>query len=556
VKKRASIPSPEVAPGPPPRSAIVALVLGIAAFLVYLPTLRYGFVYDDRWQILSDGFIHDIAHLPEVLTGRVFAIDVIDNNRPTMLLSLMLDSLLWGRAPIGYHLTSVLLHASNVILLSLLAVRLASRAAVDRAAATGAPVAPRSRRLILSAAAGGAHFALHPLQTEAVCCVTYREDLLVTFFLVLSLHGALAFGAAPRAPSRWLRGAGVIVGLILAAGAKETGAAGPFLLAMMAVLIAGPPMRNPGTTGPATRRDWLVLTGVGFLAVGGVLAARFLLDVDSSVVFLSRPQLAAPSRWEVLWALQPRIWAWNIGQLLWPAHFSADYTRDTLAAIPLGISRVASAGALAAILAGVRRNRAAILGAVLLAAGLLTVANLIPIYHPMADRFLYLPLAGLALWLAATLARFWPDGRRAETMLAAALVLIGTTWSIATVRRERVWENSLTLWSQTRLDSPRSAVAANGLGFALYDAGRYADAENAWREAIEISAGQYADPWAGLALGLEALGRSAEADAALGEAIALDSRYASTDAMRRGIVLEGPHIERIAPIVERRRAAR
>ena len=70
----------------------------------YLPSLWGEFVYDDVAQIVIDDYIHQPSHLAEVLTFRVHGHDVLDFNRPFMLLSLMVDSLLWGRIPIGLPL--------------------------------------------------------------------------------------------------------------------------------------------------------------------------------------------------------------------------------------------------------------------------------------------------------------------------------------------------------------------------------------------------------------------------------------------------------------------
>src|SRR5205823_13624959 len=87
------------------------------AFALYLPTLGADFVWDARAQILVDSFIHEPRHLLDVLSFRVLSLDVLDNNRPTNLLSLMLDSMLWGQRPFGYHLSNVLLHTVTVCLL-------------------------------------------------------------------------------------------------------------------------------------------------------------------------------------------------------------------------------------------------------------------------------------------------------------------------------------------------------------------------------------------------------------------------------------------------------
>ena len=112
-----------MASSPGGRWATIGL-LAAATFLAFVPALRGGFVYDSRLQVLTDPFLHDATNWPAVLSGRVLGMDVLDFNRPAMLASLMLDAAIWGTNPFGYHLTSVLLHVLNVVLVWLLLERL------------------------------------------------------------------------------------------------------------------------------------------------------------------------------------------------------------------------------------------------------------------------------------------------------------------------------------------------------------------------------------------------------------------------------------------------
>ncbi len=110
---------------------------------------------------------------------RVLAQDVLDGNRPVQLLSLMTDSLLWGKNPVGYHLTSNLLHAGNAVLLFLLLVQ-------DLPCKAGSHAGRRSATALI--------FAAHPVLVEPVAEVSSREDLLATFFLLDLRSARLALG--------------------------------------------------------------------------------------------------------------------------------------------------------------------------------------------------------------------------------------------------------------------------------------------------------------------------------------------------------------------------
>src|ERR1039458_2818756 len=84
--------------------------LSIVVLSLFACSLNSGFVYDSIAEIRDWDFIHDPANLPTSLSFRIMGMDVLDFNRPVAVTSLMFDSLVWGKNPFGYHLTSILLH--------------------------------------------------------------------------------------------------------------------------------------------------------------------------------------------------------------------------------------------------------------------------------------------------------------------------------------------------------------------------------------------------------------------------------------------------------------
>ena len=188
-----------------------AAVLAALTFAVFSPTLSAGFVYDARMQILTGDFIHDASHWLDVLSFRVLGMDVLDFNRPVHLASLMLDAAMWGREPFGYHLTSLLLHVVNVLLVCTVIRQITSPAAS------------------LSSVLATLVFALHPVVTEAVCEPTYREDLLVATFSLAALVLAMRHDAADTTLDRW-RALGCVVCCLLAIASKESGIVAPLLI--------------------------------------------------------------------------------------------------------------------------------------------------------------------------------------------------------------------------------------------------------------------------------------------------------------------------------------
>lgn len=469
-----------------------AVLVAVAVFLLYLPSLGGGFPYDSVAQIKLDDYIHDRANLAEVLTGRVVAADRLDRNRPIHLASLMLDSLVWGRAPFGYRLTSALLHAATAAVVFLLALRLAGRS---------------DRVTLCAAAAAALFFGWHPLAIEAVCEPSNREDLLAAFFTLLGLWIFLA----PR-PGALLRGAAVAVCLGLAAGSKESAWTAPAVLAA-AWWLAARPLRG-------VRRDDLLIVAAAAMVVAAIAGAITLLKPESSTVFLVDP---TPWTWASWFGIQPKILAGQLERVVFPLRLCADYGPLNFAPWTTGAWWLVPVAAGAGALVLLWRWPAGRLGLALAVLSLLPASNLAPQFIPSADRFLYLPLAGLALALAPPLAggfgRLVRPGPRLAAAVAIVLVLalLGTR-SLAWMR---VWDSDRALWDATLAANPQSFNAFYGCGSVRFEGGDAEAAATYWRELARRH------PESGLALALGAfaeqeLGRHDEAARLFRQAAALE----------------------------------
>jgi tetratricopeptide (TPR) repeat protein len=503
--------------------------LGLAAITLaaFWPTLSARFVYDARLQILTGDFIHDPGNWVPVLSGQVLAMDVLDFNRPVQLASLMLDAAVWGRDAFGYHLTSVLLHALNVVMVW--GVLRGLSAGVDGGIRSDAE-SPGFRPGLsgeLTAAVATLLFAVHPIVTEAVCEPTFREDLLVAACTLGAL--LLAMRHDPAAPNgdRW-RALGCAGLCFLAVASKESGIAAALVLGAYWWLFR---QREP-------RRFWTLAVGGGKAAALAFLAARFLLEPAQSAIFEAKPQYPGGSFLGAM-EIEPRILALYAQLVSLPVNLCADYGLYSVRHLPLPVAIVILAGLVAAAVFAIRADRRIALACAIIVLPLIPVSNLFPIYRAAADRYLYLPMAGVALavgwlldgpWLAAR-----PRLREKVTIAAmAGVALLG----FACVERQKVWANPLALWEDTFRKNPAAYTAASGLGESLREVGRLPEAERATREAIRLSDGKRGDPWVTLALILAAQGREAEAFEAAGKALEVQPSLADPEARVRVLAME------------------
>jgi hypothetical protein len=128
--------------------------------------MRYDFVNCDDPEYVTAN-LHVQAEVNADTVKWAFLNPVVGNWHPLTVISHMLDCQLFGLNPWGHHLTSVLFHAFNAVLVFLLLQRL-----------SGA-----TWRSLLVAAM----FAVHPLHVESVAWVAERKDVLSGGFGLLSL---------------------------------------------------------------------------------------------------------------------------------------------------------------------------------------------------------------------------------------------------------------------------------------------------------------------------------------------------------------------------------
>jgi tetratricopeptide (TPR) repeat protein len=126
---------------------------------------------------------------------------------------------------------------------------------------------------------------------------------------------------------------------------------------------------------------------------------------------------------------------------------------------------------------------------------LFPVYNIIPIYNPFAERFLYIPLIGLCMLFAIAFNTLM-NKRFSETvpvkvLSSVAIIVILSLYATITIPRNLDWKDSLTLWSKTVITSPNSSIAHGSLGWAYQDLGRLAEAVLEYKKAIELFPDNY-----------------------------------------------------------------
>ncbi|MEP7002294.1 MAG: hypothetical protein ABI969_17525, partial [bacterium] len=168
--------------------AVAPLCIALVTIAVFLPALYNGFVsWDDEKNFLVNPNYRGLGVHQLSWMWTTFH---MGHYVPLSWMTLGMDYLLWGMRPAGYHLTSVVIHALDAVILYFLARRLFLISGIG-AGDEGA--------LTLPAAFAALVFAIHPLRVESVVWVTERRDVLSLMFYLLSI---IAFLRARNANGR------------------------------------------------------------------------------------------------------------------------------------------------------------------------------------------------------------------------------------------------------------------------------------------------------------------------------------------------------------------
>jgi tetratricopeptide (TPR) repeat protein len=503
--------------------------VAVAAAALYLPILSADFVYDDIPQVLTDSYIHNHTNILEVLSLKVMNKDVIDNNRPVMLLSLMVDSLVWGKLPFGYHLTNLLLHSLCSAMVFILICNILGELLPDKKSDAGC---------LAAAFIAGMVYAVHPVNSEAVCVVTFREDLLATFFTLFVLILATKF-PAERKIDNFLFVAVIFIASFAAVGAKENGVAASVYLFLYWLIVRK----------AEKWRIWIKPIAAAFAATLLFLVLRFTIIPGESAIFSEKAAYLGGS-FSQMCAIQPRIWLYQLIEIFWPPLLCADISGYSIRNITMSMALIVLLFIFVVSIFLIRKNRGIGIGIMFYIVAILPVSNFVPIFKPAADRYLYLPMFGAGLALASIVCRLKIQRKIFKILAFAFAGIIFLYLSCFTIERELVWNNGLALWQDTVNKNPYSYTGNNNLGFVLYEKGDFEQAVIFFKKAAELDK-KSADPIAGLAITYDAMGMAAMADELTRKAIAMDSIYADYEKMIRTFVWTPQNAQKLRIIIER-----
>jgi len=506
----------------------LAAGVALATLAVYLPALRNNFViWDDDQYVLENPFIRS---LDPACIKWAFTSFYAGNWHPLTWMSHALDHAVWGLNPPGHHLTSILLHALNTLLVVLLSHLLMS-IGKERRGPDAAFAFLDERGMLIAAGVTGALFGLHPLHVESVAWVSERKDLLCGLFFLLSImsyaHAASTAGALPgrhgpavlQFEKRYLP---ALVLFSLALMSKPMAVSLPLILLLL---------------------DWYPLkrisTARSFLSAGAEKLPFVALSLISSVLTISAQRTASLEDVSLVTRMLVAANALIVylGKMAVPYHLLPFYPYpDASSVLSAGYVSMAVAvcGITALCLATAGRHRLWLAAWGYYCITLLPVLGLVTVgEQSMADRYTYLPslgpflLFGLGMaWIGERTEMLQRHGSIAGHIAVITGIALILALSVSTLKQISHWRNGITLWTAViDEDADPAPLAYYNRGLGYMRAGQYDRALQDYHAAIALDP-RYVNAYTNRGLTYKRTGQLDLALADYNRAIDLDPGYA------------------------------
>ncbi|MBU0677575.1 MAG: tetratricopeptide repeat protein [Verrucomicrobia bacterium] len=401
---------------------------------------------------------------------------------PLSWTSYLIDTEIFGGGPAGYHVTNILLHGVNALLLFFLLRRMTGR--------------------LWESCCVAVLFAVHPLRVESVVWITERKDVLSAFFFFLSLTTYIRFTEKRQAKAYIL----TVLFLLCSLMSKPMMVTFPFVLLLLDLWPLGRLSFAAGF--PWGRLRTLCIEKLPFFA---------LVLVFSWVTYWAQAKVGSVHSLEAAsWIFRLKLVPYTYGVYIWktlfPTELAAVYSasqhlpHNAVFCAVIGLFVLASLSFLT-----LKRQPWVAVGFLWFTGILFPLSGIVRVGTVyMANRFTYVASIGmyiLIVWSVSTLTR----AMRLRARLLAPVFII-TVIALAVVSRWNMsfWKDTETLFRRDMVLNPYNFVALNGLGSELGLRNRHEESLPYFYQALRLSP-DYDMAHRNLAVSLVKLGREGEA---------------------------------------------
>jgi protein O-mannosyl-transferase len=431
----------------------ICIFLVVSTFATYSQVQNHGFInYDDP------GYVTENLQVKAGLTREsvywAFTTPHFANWHPLTWLSHMLDYQLYGSNAKGHHLTNLIFHIANTLLLFLILFRM-----------TGALW--RSGFVV-------ALFALHPFNVESVAWVAERKNVLSTFFWLLTMWAYIRYSEKTNLKRYGL----VLLFFIFGLMSKPMLVTLPFVLLMMDYWpLRRVKLRNKNETTFTES----IKEQASFPRLIKEKIPLFLLVVCSIIITLIAQKLGGALQAMGIYSTAARLtnamvsYLAYLEKMVWPENFAVFYPHpgNALALWKGILCSMVLAGISAAAIKLSRKAPYFAFGWFWYLGTLVPVIGVIQVgAQAMSDRYAYVPLIGIFIIIAWGLPDLIAKWRHRNSFLITLAGIYIAILMVLTSNQLSHWKNSIAIFEHaikvTDKEYPDFALAHNNLGAALF----------------------------------------------------------------------------------------
>jgi len=432
---------------------IYGIILAIVGFLLYLNTMKNGYVLDDFYAIPKNEFVmQGINGIPKLMTIDFWYLlnSKLGYYRPLSLITFAIENSFFGENTGVNHFDNALLYGLSGFMLFMFLMKLF-------------PARNPAFSFLISLV-----FLAHPIHTEVVANIKSRDEILSFLNTFITLN--LVFRYSITKSRKTLIWSALFFYLALLS--KETAVTGLALIPLF--------LLYSGLKIPVVLKRSIPYAGIAILFF---LQKRYFLGPSERIPdILNYPYVGSgvrlPSFFHIFWI--------SVQKLIWPLPLSFDYCYNQIPAshwFDIGsVFGLISFFALALLcLRGILKRSIWGLG---LAVFFVTIAPLLGFVllrgGIFAERFLYAPCLGFAMILVYALSliadqkkdRFVKlfEWMKRNAIATGVILCLCSFYSIATIQRNPTWKDNMTLFGTDVIHSPNSAEVHNLYGTALIEA--------------------------------------------------------------------------------------
>lgn len=444
--------------------AVPVIVLVFATLIVFINALPNRLFWDDNDGIVNNIYIKDWHSAGKFFSENLIAGAGFMSNywRPLLLVSYSAEWHLWGDWAPGYHLTNILIHLANAILILVLLNILFHRR--------------------WFACFTALIFAIHPLQTEAVTYVSGRGDLLSLLFI---LTGTLCYLKA-RTTGRGGYLAGTFASFLLALLTKERSVIFPaFLLLVDAIMLTKETWKG---TARFLKNELQLLAPYLITAAGYLLLRATALNFQNTFNIYNAENVYTGNilvRFFTFLAMLPRYLGLTFAPVTLYMERSENLSPSTHFLDPwvIGGIIIILLFALAVSLTW-KRTRLYAFGIGWFLIALFPASGIVvPVAGIMFEHYLYVPLVGIALACGAAFGMFVEKFPRTRLFLFIPVIFWLLFLGGRTMLRNAEWREPIAFYLQTLSHAPTSLRVWNNLGLEYANEERFKEAVGAYERA-------------------------------------------------------------------------